>query len=104
MIRPIAMRTPYFRTMELGADVMQILQKEIAHVRGLSIKQLRSPTGLRPLGDVRGEDHALDIESSTGVGGKRKYRRHPKVSLSQPYGSNVDRIWTIDVQGSMLTC
>ncbi|KAL2046087.1 hypothetical protein N7G274_001534 [Stereocaulon virgatum] len=62
----------------------RLLQKEIAQTRGLSIEQLSSPTGSRPAGDGRGADNRVDGRAGTGVGGKRKYRRHPKADENAP--------------------
>lgn len=61
---------------------MQVLQKEIAHVRGVSVEQLHSASTRRRTleSDAEGkEDKQTDAKSNTGAGGKRKYRRHPKV-------------------------
>lgn len=45
------------------------------------------------------EDNKLDGNAGTGVGGKRKYRRHPKVrdsprELFRPFGSIFQSVFT----------
>ena len=70
---------------------MQILQREIGLARGLSVEQLSSPT--TPLSSARARDGGSEsnrsIEGNRGVvvGGKRKYRRHPKVISKDSSGS-----------------
>ena len=64
-------------------NILQVLQREIALARALTVDQLTSPTGSVPSG--RAQEGGLEsTRSSDGTcgnvtGGKRKYRRHPKV-------------------------
>lgn len=65
----------------------QILQREIAFSRGLPIDFVTSLGRSRPLEDDRegvgaGDGIKADGKNSTGAGGKRKYRRHPKVNIA----------------------
>ena len=70
---------------------MQILQREIGLSRGVSVEQLSSPT--TPLSSTRARDGGSESNRSTEgtrgnvVGGKRKYRRHPKVMSTDSSGS-----------------
>jgi len=65
------------------ADSIQILQKEIAHTRGVSLEQWTSSASRSRQSDVcrvgGQQDSTTDGKSNMGAGGKRKYRRHPKV-------------------------
>ena len=78
----------------------QILQREIGLARGLSVEQLSSPTA--SLSSARARDVGSELNRSTEgnrgnvVGGKRKYRRHPKVkSTIHQVQAPVDAITTI---------
>ncbi|KAK4698052.1 hypothetical protein P7C71_g130, partial [Lecanoromycetidae sp. Uapishka_2] len=67
----------------------RILQKEIANARGLNHEQVsrstsRAHTSDSGHGGGRREDNKTDARSNTGVGGKRKYRRHPKPDENAP--------------------
>ncbi|KAL2054701.1 hypothetical protein ABVK25_005005 [Lepraria finkii] len=62
----------------------RLLQKEIGQARGLSVEQLSSPSFSRPPGEERGGENRVDVKRGTGVGGKRKYRRHPKADENAP--------------------
>ena len=69
----------------------QILQREIGLARGVSVEQLSSPT-TSVSSAARARDAGLEsnrsIEGNRGsvVGGKRKYRRHPKVKSTNSSG------------------
>lgn len=59
-----------------------MLQREIAQTRGVSVEQLNSPYGAGHHHDRQsngGDESRIDGQGATGLGGKRKYRRHPKV-------------------------
>lgn len=63
--------------------LLQILQKEIAHARGVSFEQLTSPTQphQQESGRVSVQQDRVkaDGQADRASRGKRKYRRHPKV-------------------------
>ena len=65
---------------------MQILQREIGLARGVSVEQLSSPTASLSSARARepGSESNRSTEGNRGnvVGGKRKYRRHPKVKAT----------------------
>ena len=77
------------RTTEL--NVTQILQREIGLARGLSVEQLSSPTASISSAKARdaGSESNRSTEGNRGnvIGGKRKYRRHPKVKSTNSSGS-----------------
>ena len=61
----------------------QILQREIARTGSVSVEQLSTPFISGHHDDYQGngrDDSRPDGRGATGTGGKRKYRRHPKVS------------------------
>lgn len=66
----------------------RVLQREIGLARGVSVDQLSSPTA--SVSSARARDAASESNRSTEVnrgnvvGGKRKYRRHPKPDDSAP--------------------
>lgn len=70
------------------AKLFQRLQREIANARGVNVEEdLRSPLRASPHEDGRhrGADDSphgnrTESKSLSGASGKRKYRRHPKVS------------------------
>jgi len=70
------------------ANLFQRLQREIANARGVNVeKNLRPPVRASPLEDGRyrgaegnPHDNTAEGKSLNGASGKRKYRRHPKVS------------------------
>ena len=70
--------------------MMQILQREIGLARGVSVEQLSSPTA--SVSSARARDagsesnRSLDGNRGNVVGGKRKYRRHPKVKSTNSSG------------------
>lgn len=67
-------------TMIIIADLFwQVLQREIACSRGVPVDHVTSPHRPRPVEDGIGEGNGGESKSNTGIGGKRKYRRHPKV-------------------------
>ena len=87
------------RTTQLNLG--QILQREIGLARGVSVEQLSSPTA--SVSSARAREASESNRSTegnrgnaVGVGGKRKYRRHPKVNSTTPHvQARVDVIPTI---------
>ena len=73
------LRWEYLAAIEL--NLIQILQREIAQTRGVSLEQL-NPSFRSSNHEDRneGDESRVDGRGAAGTGGKRKYRRHPKVS------------------------
>ena len=73
-------------------NFIQILQREIARTRVMNVEQQISPFRLGHHDDRQdngGDQNRAERQVATGTGGKRKYRRHPKVLTSVPWRENV---------------
>lgn len=73
-----------------------MLQREIAQTRGVSVEQLNSAFRSGHHDDRQsngGDESRTDGQGSTGAGGKRKYRRHPKVETLNFCRGDVARLF-----------
>ena len=60
--------------------LVKVLQREIAQTRGMTVESLNSPFRSGHHDDRQGHGGDESRADGQGAGGKRKYRRHPKVS------------------------
>lgn len=61
---------------------MQILQRQITRSKTVPIERATSANRPRPNEEELVDGYRAETNGSTGTGGKRKYRRHPKVRFT----------------------